>query len=476
MKNKPMKILFIVRAPIYEPPIGMMHLSSVLKEGGHLTDLIIVNEVDTFSDVCDQVKEYGPDIIAYSLLSGNEGFFLELNNFLKGKLEFKSIFGGPHTTFFQDLIEKEGVDITCAGEGEYALLELANKLSNNEDITRIPNLAVKIDKRIYRNGMRNLIEELDSLPFPDRGLFYQYKRIGNDPIKHFMATRGCPYNCTYCFNHAYNKLYTGKGKMIRHRSVDNVITEIKQVIDKYPTKMIYFQDDTFILDKEWLKNFAQKYKEEINLPYHCHVRANLVDEDVIRGLKMSGCTGVHMAIETANDKIRNEILRRNMSKKQILNAITLLKKYKIKLLCQNILALPTSQLRDDINTLKLNIKCKPTYAWASIFTPYPGLDLTKFCIENNLLEGEIGKNLYDSCVVKVDQKEKRTRLQRWFAITSRYPILLYSGLLYLLVNINSKYLDKISERIYLYFRKKRDRHIYDLDLKWDKPVYKKQAI
>lgn len=469
----PVKILFIIKAPVYEPQIGIMQLSAVLKKQGHQTDLVIINKHDTFADILKQIKTYNPDIIAYSLISGNENFFLDLNKKLKKGLDFIAIFGGPHTTFFPEFIQQESVDIICRGEGEYAFLELVNKLQKGQNIKNIKNLWIKKDGQIYKNDIRNLIENLDSLPYPDREIFYQYRRIKQDPIKHFIATRGCPYNCTYCFNHSYNRLYQNKGNPIRLRSVNNIINEIKNVIQKYPAQMVYFQDDTLILNKKWIKEFTDRYKEEINLPIHCHVRANLVDEEIIKSLKRANCTGVHMAIESGNDRIRNEILRRNMSREEILKAANLLKKYKIKLMTQNILGLPTSKLKDDINTLKLNIKCQPTYVWCSIFMPYPGTNLSKFCLDNNLIDGKINGNFFDTCVLKIEHRQKRVGLQKWFAISCNHPFLLYSKILYLLISLNNKHINKLYKKIHILFRKYKEKDLYEIEMKWDKPVYKK---
>jgi len=458
-----MRILFIMEGFFIEP-LGIMQLSACLKKAGHETDLVTTEE-----GYKEKIREWKPEIIAYSVMTGNHKNFLELNKELKKKFNFISLFGGPHATFFRDLIEEDGVDVVCIGEGDEAVVELANRLETGENIKTIPNLNVKNSGEIYKNTVRDLIEDLDDLPFPDREIVNKYEKIRNDPIKHFIAGRGCPYNCRYCFNEKYAEVYNGKGRRVRFRSVNNVIEEVKDVINKYSTRVVYFQDDTFILNKEWLREFSEKYKE-IGLPFHCHVRANLVDEEIVRLLKEANCYSVHIAAETADDKLRNEVLNRNMSKEEIINACKLLRKYRIRFMMQSMIGLPGGSLEKDFETLKLNIKCKPTYAWVSIFQPYPGTELEKYCKENGYLEDinydDIASNFYERSILNIEDKKKIEHLQRWFGYTVEHPFLYYSGLLKLFISFPRwKGLNRWYRNLYRNFRDRKDNELYGVELK-----------
>jgi radical SAM superfamily enzyme YgiQ (UPF0313 family) len=141
---------------------------------------------------------------------------------------------------------------------------------------------------------RCLVENLDLLPFPDRDLIYQNSGLGKMKLKSFMATRGCPYACSYCFNSAFKKLYLRQGKVLRRRSVDHLIEEIQWVMSNYPLKMIRFGDDNFV-DGEtaWFTEFVEKYKKKINLPFYCLIRPN-GDSKVGKGFEKSWlCFGGH---------------------------------------------------------------------------------------------------------------------------------------------------------------------------------------
>jgi len=455
-----MKILFLYEKHPVEP-LGIMYLSAVLKKYKHRTKLGFIDDLKI-------VKEFKPNIIAASVMTGSQNKYLGIFRDLKKKFKFLGVMGGPHPTFFPDVIEEDGLDIIVRGEAEDTFLELVEKLKKKKSIIKIKNLWVKKDGKIYKNEMRPLVEDLDSLPFPDREIVYEYEFWRKEPIRHFIAGRGCPYNCSYCFNEKYSKLYDGKGKRVRWRSVGNLIKEIKEVIKKYPSSVIYFQDDTFILNKEWLRDFSDKYKKEVNLPYHCHVRANLVDEEICKLLKDSNCYSVHIAAETGNVELRNKILNRNMNDGEIYNASKLLRKYGIKFMMQNMIGLPNGNLKKDLETLKMNIKCKPTYAWVSIFQPYPGTELSKMAISGGYCSEEdlknIGKGFFEFSVMKIENKNEVENLQKLFGLTVEYPVLYYSGLIDVLIRLPKPLTKNLYSRWYKSFRNKKDNELYGVRL------------
>jgi radical SAM superfamily enzyme YgiQ (UPF0313 family) len=375
-----MKVAF-VQYPWWDL-IGVMYLSAVLKENGHKCEVFIGEK-----NLIKSLKKFSPDIAAFSVVTGPHFWDLRMAKIIKEELDIPIIFGGPHPTFFPQVIENENVDIICRGEGEYAMLELANKMEDGKDITKIKNLWVKQNGRIFKNDLRPLIENLDELPFPDREIYYKkYKFLRNYPMKVFLASRGCPYDCTFCFNHAMKKLYKGKGTYVRRRSVDNVIEEIKVVRKKYPLRTITFTDDIFILDTKWLDEFFKKYSDEVGIPYVCYIRADLINEKIVRGLKESGCWAVCWGIESGNEYLRNVILKKRVTQVQILRTARLLKKYGIKMSVYNILGLPGETLDNALETLLLNIKIKVDWPWCSIFQPYPGTELTEYAKKKGYLD------------------------------------------------------------------------------------------
>jgi len=305
---------------------GVMSISSVLNDAGHQTALIIEefpNKILKF------VKNLKPDIIAFSCTTGTHKWVIRVAEKIKSEMNVPIIAGGPHPTLFPQMIEEPSIDFICCGEGEYAMLDLVNAFSKEDDYTSIPNLWVKKGERIFKNEIRPLFSDLDSLPPVDRNLYYKYPFIRKNPTKFFLSGRGCPYKCTYCCNHIYQKLYKDKGRYIRQQSVERVIAEIRQIRNNFGIKTVWFHDDIFVLNQGWIKEFCDRYKREIDLPFNCSIRPNLVTEELVAMLKKAGCYNVTMGVESGNDYLRNEVLKRHMSSEEIIQAGDIIKKHKI---------------------------------------------------------------------------------------------------------------------------------------------------
>jgi radical SAM superfamily enzyme YgiQ (UPF0313 family) len=420
-----LRVLFVAQQIDYEPQ-GIMNLSSVLKGAGHQVDLA----VGAHQDPLAAAREFQPDVVAYSVITGSQRYYLDLNRRIKAEMpSLFAAFGGPHPTFFPEMVREAGVDGICRGEGEGALLELVDALDRGgfQAVLDVENWSFQHNGEVISNEVRPYIEDLDRLPFPDRALVYERDRMAaRSKIKHFLSGRGCPYNCTYCFNHALSEIYRGKGRRFRQRSVDHVLEEVRWVREHYPLEFVVFVDDTFVLSPEWLAEFAEKYPRQIGLPFFCNTRANLVTAEQIHLLKAAGCHCVSMGIEAGNDRLRNDLLKRRMSKEQILQAADLIRDGGLQLTTTNMIGLPTSSLEDDFETLELNVQAQPSYAHVFIFQPYPRTELGEFTRESGWMVGtfdDIGEVAWDHSVLEFDEEHKRglVVLQRFFAIGVEWP-------------------------------------------------------
>ena len=424
-----MKCLFVYKTASLDitDPMGIMCLIASVKQRGHEADLFLTNlEPDLFR----AVAEYKPDVIGFSVTSGSEPYYIELIRRLRRHVKFISVVGGPHPTFFPEIIELPEVDIICRGEGDDALPELLDKLKAGEDYSNIPNLWVKKDGQVIRNTMRPLIQDLDRLPFPDRHSFLKYYAYAHSSVKHFLASRGCPYDCTYCFNHMLKKLYkdeAGVGQYCRMRSPENVVAEVEQVRARYPLKIVYFHDDLFIMNREWLKKFADLYSQRVGLPMICYVRANLVNEEVVQALKKANCITIAMGIESGNETLRKMVLKRDMTNAKIIEAADLFHKYGISIMTQNMVGLPEETIDNAYETIAVNVRVRPQYAWSSIFQPYPRTELHRYCIEKGFLDpAHVQHASYqvESPINKGQTKREFENLHKFFAICIEFPSLI----------------------------------------------------
>jgi anaerobic magnesium-protoporphyrin IX monomethyl ester cyclase len=374
-----MKILFIVKAIDFIDPIGIMLLSALAKRGGHSTSLGVL----TRENILKKIVNLKPDVIAYSGSTGEHKYYLAINKTIKSK--FKNLFtimGGPHTTFYPECFEESTLDAICIGEGDEAFVEVLNALEQGKRMDGIKNIVTRCGDQ---SGLRELYQDLDSLPFPDRSLYYENTEMGRFPLKSFMASRGCPYPCTYCFNHAFKELYKGKGRIIRRHSVDYLIEEILRVKDRYPLECVKFYDDIFVYQvDEWLEEFVNGYKGKVRLPFHCLTRCDLMTGDMAKLLKEAGCYSISMSIEAGNPDFRNGLLRRNMSNEQIIKAFEICSHAGIKTFSNNIVGLPHAKIENELETVELNLRCKVSFAEFPIFHPYPKTELGNYCIEKGI--------------------------------------------------------------------------------------------
>lgn len=385
-----MKILFVIKDVEYIDPMGIMLLSALAKEKGHSTAVSVLAD----GKFKETVVSYKPDVVAFSAKTGEHKYYIAANTAVK-ELD-KNVFtviGGPHATFFPEMIEKYPFDALCAGEGDDAWPELLDAIEKKGSIDSIPNI---VTKNNYDKGKPPQIRErrrtLDDLPFLDRALFYETTRLGRFPMRSFMVSRGCPYKCTYCFNHKYNTFYKGKGPLGARMSVERVMAELKDLKGRYKTQFIKFYDDIFVMkDDEWLDEFSARYRREIGLPFHCLMRANLLTEQILVKLKNAGLASMSMSIESGNDRVRNDVLKRNMTKETMIDAFDLCKKHLIPTFSNTIFAIPGTSLKEDIESLDFNLRCRVTFGEFPLFFPYPETELAKYAMETGAFDGDFDK-------------------------------------------------------------------------------------
>lgn len=375
-----MRIMFIVNHLGLNEPFGPMILSAVLKAKGHQTILGVLQE----EDVEKKIASWGPDVLAYSMMSVDMKDMVDFHNRLRGKSGIFSILGGPHATLDRSALDNAGVDAVCIGEGEEALLEVVGRLVQGRGIEDIPNIMLPGQRNIE---LRPLINNLDSLPFMDRELVYAYPKMARFGIKGVWASRGCVFPCPYCFNNRFNQAFKSKGKIVRRRSVDSIIDEMRELKRNWRVAFVRIQDDVFVhRADEWLKEFARKWSGEIKLPFYCLLRAELVTDQVASCLKEAGAFSICMSIEAADDEVRNRMLRRRVSKEQLEEAFRIFKRHKINVYANSMLAFPFTTLEHDIASVDFAIKVKPDMPNFSIFMPYPGTDLGDYCVKAGIFD------------------------------------------------------------------------------------------
>jgi anaerobic magnesium-protoporphyrin IX monomethyl ester cyclase len=419
-----MKILFVYPNHIGDTQIrlGIGYLSSYLKKFNHNTDLLDLTFGFDKDEIKKKISDFNPDLIGFSVLSPEFDFSIELASFIKENFNIPIIFGGVHPTLSpEDTIANENVDMVCVGEGELPLLELVNKMENKKDITKIESIWVKKDGKIFKNAVRQLETNLDQFPFPDRDIFDKRHFLKGKRGSPVLTTRGCPYQCTFCSNHALNKVYDFKN-YVRYRTIDNVIEEINFIKKKYNVTSIMIVDDTFTVRKERVAEFCQKFKET-NLTFNCMANPNSVNREMMFNLKSASCISVHMGVENGNDYIRNEVMNRHFSKSQIINAFAWAREFGLKTASFNIIGVPNETRNTVMETIQLNRLCKADVAQASIYYPFPHTRLGEYCEKNNLISDRKIKSYFSDSILELPtiKRKEMVSLQRTFQLFVSIP-------------------------------------------------------
>ncbi len=356
---------------------GVMAVAGALKQAGHRVDVLIAAGK---KDIIGKLEAMKPDVIGFSVMSSEHKWLVDMVYKVRQYYPYKPIVvGGVHAILYpDDVLNIYGVDYVCRGEGETYFPLLVEQL-----------LIARLECRIYEEiNNISLIPDLDTYP-EDRSVYYDhYPQLTNLPQKIFMSSRGCPYYCSFCANSYLKEVFRRQGEYIRRKSPEFFIAEIKNTVEKYGAESLFFCDDLFIYNLEWLEKFTFLYKKEIAIPYICTARADVINEDNARLLSDSGCHTVSFGIETGNEFIRKNILNKYITDREFIDCSWILRRYDIRMQTSNMFCLPDETIEDAISTIDLNIKLNTDFMFTTIFLPFPRTKLAEYCIEKGYLKSD----------------------------------------------------------------------------------------
>jgi len=283
--------------------------------------------------------------------------------------------GGSHPSALprQTLQEIPQLDICVIGEGEITMYELVRAVENNSPFSEVNGIAFRNEnKEIIVTNPRAMIKNLDILPFPDRDLF-QVHKYGNPPpplgrkkpFLTIMTSRGCPFHCAFCSKDVYQDSY-------RARSPKKVCDEIAELIDRYRAQEIEFYDDDFTMNMQRAEEICDEIiRRDIKIRWSCLTRTDLVNEKLLRKMKMAGCWNIAYGVESGDQKILNTIAK-GISVEQIISAFKMTKKAGIATSCLLLFGLPGETEETVKATFALTKKLKPDFIGSGILIVYPG--------------------------------------------------------------------------------------------------------
>jgi len=355
-----------------------------------------------FDRILRDVTRFGPDLIAFSAVTNQYQYTLQIAGKLREAFSIPLAIGGVHATMAPEETLQTGLfDFLCVGEGELALVELANALEKGKDVNHILNIWHYDRGTIHANPVRPFIS-LEDIPPIDYEIFDFQKMIdAKDGWVGVMASRGCPFRCNYCFNHRIVDIYhrdTGVNvrdlHYLRQYPIDMVINDLRKLLSRYKNiRMFIFDDDLFTMNRDYVFEFCRQYGKAIDVPFVCNAHVRVFDEETAKSLKEAGCAIVKFGLESGSDRIRRKILNRPMRNEDIIHAFKMADKYGIHTSAFVMIGLPHETIDDLMLTIKLLGTIKPgRFRW-SIFFPFIGTKAYDIAKDGGFIDWEKMKNL-----------------------------------------------------------------------------------
>ena len=424
------------------PPLGLGYLAAVLEQDGHWTAIFDLGlEPDTpLDEAVEAIVAFRPDLVGFTAMTHNYASAAETMTLLKERLDCPIVLGGPHATLFpEELVADPAVDYVIVGEGEETLRELARILELwllPEGSRRPPAAALAAiqglvwthngfrgRREIERNPERPLIKDLDALPFPARKKFalerYTLQAPTGEPMATVLSSRGCPFNCSYCFKGIVGRTY-------RQRSPENVLQELRLLVDHYGYRHIYFIDDLFAYDQERLTALCEEILAEgLDIRWQCLARVDRVTPEVLRLMYRAGCREVHYGIESGNPEILRRI-GKAITLDQVRQAVTWTAEAGILVKGYFMLGLPGDTAETMQQTIDFASELALDQAMFSLTTPFPGTRLWDELLAREpdvALEGDFSQAFYYAGVGEAEfgpffnlSQVSDDELMRWMSV------------------------------------------------------------
>lgn len=369
-----------------DPPLGPLYIATYLKKYLKANVQIIDTTFHPSYDyVFKRIVNYSTDIVGIYIDTIMYNDAINLAQIAKSLGKFV-IAGGPHATIMPETVIPF-VDAIVIGEGEKSSLEF---LRNLPDLKPVRGVWFKDKDNIVKSKELYIIDELDDIQFPDHR-FIEYEKYMQ--YWHYMdatgmnlrginiiASRGCPFHCTYC-QPTLRKMF---GSKLRYRSPDNVIEEILELKRLYNIQSFMFQDDTFTINKKWVEEFVDKFStRRAGIIWGCNTRADTINKDLLKVMYEAGLRKIHIGAESASINVLNNIYKKGIVPEQVRSVVLMAHEIGIKTLTFFMLGAPGETKKELFKTIHFARAIKSDEVTFNLTQPLPATDLYDLIIKDS---------------------------------------------------------------------------------------------
>ena len=288
------------------PPLGLAYIASALEEAGHQVDLIdAIALCLSKEEVSERIEQFDPELVGITAMTPTFHGALEAAKIAK-KNNRKTLIGGVHMSIYaEETLSYAEVDFGVVGEGEETIVELCSALEEGQDYSSIEGLCYKLDDGAIKVSGPRIVMDLTKLPMPSYHLLPMEKYssiIGMTPVSTMMGSRGCPYQCGFCFKTPSDKKY-------RTRSVENIVDEIEFLIENYKIKEVMFYDD--IMPRAYARDLSNEIiKRDVKIKWQTPQRVNLVNPELLKLMAKAGCHILRFGVEQGDPDMMQLVEKR----------------------------------------------------------------------------------------------------------------------------------------------------------------------
>jgi anaerobic magnesium-protoporphyrin IX monomethyl ester cyclase len=380
----------------YNPPLGVLSLASAVQKACGDRHSVEVLDCQPTQMTYQQVETYFIkkhfDVVGITAMTFTLIDVIQTANIIKKvQPHCKIILGGPHVHIYPDeTIAFDAVDYVIQGEGERAILELLEAFDGQRAFSDVSGIVFQEGSKIINNDIAPKIEDLNSVPFPDRRLL---------PVKHYTSllgrgkhvttmftSRGCPYRCTFC-DRPMSPTISG----FRWRSAQSVADEMEDCLDLGISEILIY-DDTFSVRKDRVYELCDEIQTRgLKVTWDVRAHINTVDSDLLRVMKRAGCDRIHYGVEVGNDRMM-KLIKKNTTVKRTKETFKATRENGIEALAYFIVGQQTETLSDIADTMTLARGLKPDYCHFTVFCPYPATEIYNEGLSRGIIKSDVWKN------------------------------------------------------------------------------------